>query len=152
MTDASPAVTIVVEPEPAELTKGIVFTGLRAFNRQHAEPPDFERLTLAARDETGAVIGGLVGETGWRWLHIDLLWVEESKRGRGVGRSLLRAAEIEALHRGCSHVYLDTMDYQARPFYEAEGYGVFGVQDDYPPGHRRYFLRKTIAEPGTGGA
>ena len=147
MTESNLPVTIVVEPEPAEATRALVFSGLREFNRQHAEPPDFRNLTLAARDADGAVIGGLVGETGWRWLHVDLLWVDERHRRRGVGRSLLRAAEVEALHRGCAHVYLDTVDYQARPFYESEGYGVFGVQDDYPPGFRRYFLRKTIAEP-----
>lgn len=150
MADVQVPVTISVEAEPADVTRGIVFSGLRAFNREHAEPPDFQRLTLAARDTSGAVVGGLVGETGWRWLHIDLLWVAEDARRRGVGRSLLRAAEVEALHRGCAHVYLDTMDYQARPFYEGEGYAVFGVQDDYPPGFRRYFMRKTIAEPGTG--
>jgi GNAT superfamily N-acetyltransferase len=148
MADLRTSVSIAIEPEPADSTRAIVFAGLRAFNRQHAEPPDFQPLTLAARDAAGDVIGGLVGETGWRWLHIDLLWVDEGHRRQGVGRSLLHRAEVEALHRGCSHIYLDTVDYQARPFYEAEGYGVFGVQDDYPPGFRRYFLRKTIAEPG----
>ena len=152
MAESRLPVTIVVEPEPAEETRAIVFSGLRAFNRQHAEPPDFENLTLAARDADGIIVGGLVGETGWRWLHVDLLWVEERHRRHGVGRALLRTAEMEALRRGCAHVYLDTVDYQARPFYEGEGYGVFGVQDDYPPGFRRYFLRKTIAEPRAPGA
>jgi GNAT superfamily N-acetyltransferase len=147
LAEARGSITIVVEPEPAETTRAIVFSGLRTFNRQHAESPDFQNLTLAARDPDGIVVGGLVGETGWRWLHVDLLWVEERHRRQGVGRSLLRTAELEALRRGCAHVYLDTIDYQARPFYEGEGYGVFGVQDDYPPGFRRYFLRKTIAEP-----
>ena len=151
MSDTRSAVTIHVEPEPADEARGVVFSGLRAFNRQHAESPDFASLTLAARDDSGAIVGGLVGETGWRWLHIDLLWVDEQHRRHGVGRALLRTAEMEALRRGCAHVYLDTMDYQARPFYENEGYGVFGVQDDYPPGHRRYFLKKTIAEPGVAG-
>ena len=140
-------VTIAVESEPADTTRAIVFSGLRAFNRQHAESPDFQNLTLAAREPDGTIVGCLVGETGWRWLHVELLWVAEGHRRQGVGRSLLRTAEVEALRRGCAHVYLDTIDYQARPFYEGEGYGVFGVQDDYPPGFRRYFLRKTIAEP-----
>jgi len=62
-----------------------------------------------------------------------------------VGRALLRAAEREATGRGCRHVYLDTFDYQARPFYEREGYTVFGVQEDYPPGHRRFFMQKALA-------
>jgi GNAT superfamily N-acetyltransferase len=152
MTDVPAPITISLEADPDDVVRGEVFSGLRGFNRQHAEPPEFEGLTLAARDGAGTLVGGLVGETGWRWLHVDLLWVEESHRQRGIGRQLLRAAETEALRRGCAHVYLDTMDYQARPFYEGEGFGVFGVQDDYPPGHRRYFMRKTIAEPEVRGA
>ena len=142
MAPVDPIVTL--EPEPATAVRDAVLEGLRAFNRRHAEPPDFRPLTLAARDADGTLLGGLAGLTGWRWLFVDLLWVAEPHRGRGLGRRLLHAAEEEALARGCRHAYLDTFDYQARPFYEREGYVLFGEQDDYPPGHRRYFLRKTL--------
>ena len=142
---ARPLVTVTVEPEPAERVRAAVLAGLRAFNRRHSAPPDFRPLVLAARDAAGALLGGLVAESGWEWLHVELLWVDELHRGRGVGRALLRAAEREATGRGCRHVYLDTFDYQARPFYEREGYTVFGVQEDYPPGHRRFFMQKALA-------
>ena len=150
MPDPSAEITIAVEPEPAEGVRAAVLDGVRAFNRQHAVPPGFRPLVLAARDAAGALTGGLVGELGWEWLHVELLWVAEPHRGRGVGRALLRAAEREAAALGCRHAYLDTFDYQARPFYEREGYTVFGVQDDYPPGHRRYFLRKSLAAGAPG--
>jgi hypothetical protein len=39
-------------------------------------------------------------------------------------------------------VYLDTFEYQARPFYEKLGYDVFGTLDGYPPGYRQYHLAK----------
>ena len=147
----STGVTIGVEEEPAARVRAMILAGLVAHNRRHAEAPDFAPLVLAARDESGAVIGGLVGQTGWRWLHVELLWVDESHRRRGIGAALLRAAERAAAARGCRHVDLDTFDFQARPFYERLGYSVFGVQDDYPPGHRRYYLRRTIADaPDTG--
>jgi GNAT superfamily N-acetyltransferase len=135
---------IAVEPEPAADTRERVLLGLRAFNRRNAAPPDFAPLTLSAR-VGGALVGGLVGETGWRWLHVDLLWVDEPHRGRGIGRRLLGAAEREAARRGCLHAYLDTFDFQARPFYERLGYTVFGEQGDYPPGHTRWYLRKPLA-------
>ena len=61
-----------------------------------------------------------------------------------MGRRLLRAAEREAAERGCAHAYLDTFDFQARPFYERLGYAVFGVQEGFPPGHVRYFLRRAL--------
>jgi GNAT superfamily N-acetyltransferase len=138
------AVAIHVEEEPARATRALVLAELRAFNRRHAPPPSFLPLTLAARAGV-ELVGGLVGETGWEWLHVDLLWVEERHRGQGIGRRLLQAAEAEAARRGCRHVHLDTFDYQARPFYERQGYVLFGEQDDYPPGHRRFFLRKPLA-------
>ncbi|HUF27732.1 MAG TPA: GNAT family N-acetyltransferase [Gemmatimonadaceae bacterium] len=141
-------ISIHVEDEPADETRAIVLAGLRRFNRQNAEPPDFLPLTLAARTGDGKVVGGLVGETAWKWLHVDLLWVDEPHRGRGLGRRLLRLAEQEAERRGCGHVHLDTFDFQALPFYEREGYGIFGIQEDYPPGHRRYFLRKALDDSG----
>ena len=137
---------ITIEQEPAESVRTAVLDRLRAFNRQHAEPPDFRPLTLSARDDDDLLIGGLVGETAWRWLHVDLLWVTEAQRGRGVGSQLLRTAEQEALKRGCAHVYLDTFDFQARPFYERSGYTVFGTQEDFPPGHTRFYLRKTLVD------
>jgi GNAT superfamily N-acetyltransferase len=138
-------IAITIEQEPAEAVRAEVFSGLRSYNRQHAVAPDFRPLTLAARSAAGELVGGLAGDTGWSWLHVDLLWISEQHRGMGIGRALLRKAESEALTRGCLHAYLDTFDYQARPFYEREGYLVFGVQEDYPPGHERYFLRKTLA-------
>ena len=94
------------------------------------------------------MVGGLVGEIGWKWLFVELLWIAESHRDRGLGANLLRSAEAEAMRRGARHVYLDTFDFQARPFYERQGYEVFGVLEDYPPGHRRFFLRKDLTDAG----
>lgn len=96
----------------------------------------------------GALVGGLTGETGWKWLFVDLLWIAETHRGRGLGARLLRSAEAEAVRRGALHVYLDTFDFQARPFYERQGYELFGTLEDYPPGHCRFFLRKDLTAAG----
>ena len=40
--------------------------------------------------------------------------------------------------------WLDTYDFQARPFYERHGYAVFGELDGFPNGHRRWFMRKRL--------
>ena len=150
--DAVARPSIVLEPEPADVVREAVLAGLRAFNRRHAEPPEFEPLVLSARDAAGKIVGGLVGLTGWKWLHVDLLWVDDAHRGMGLGTSLLRAAEQEAASRGVRHVDLDTFDFQAKPFYEREGYSVFGILEGYPPGHTRYFMRKDLPEPRALGA
>jgi aminoglycoside 6'-N-acetyltransferase I len=118
--------------------------GLMAFNVEHAGPDHHQELALSARDESGRLAGGLYGNTAWRWLFVDLLWVDASFRRKGLGRRLLRAAEDVARARGCTHAYLDTFDFQARPFYEREGYVLFGTQEGYPPGHRKFYLGKAL--------
>jgi hypothetical protein len=46
-------------------------------------------------------------------------------------------------HReGLRSVWLDAL--QARGFYEAVGYELFGMLDNYPAGQKRYFLRKRL--------
>lgn len=137
-------IVVTLEPEPADEVRGAVLAGLRAHNRLYAEPPDFQPLVLSARDRDGQIVAALAGETAWQWLHVISLWVDEAHRGLGLGRRLLRTAEDEARTRGVLRVYLDTLDFQARPFYEREGYVVFGVQDDYPPGHQRFYMRKEL--------
>jgi aminoglycoside 6'-N-acetyltransferase I len=118
--------------------------GLMTFNVEHAGPANHQELALAARDPSGGLVGGLYGNTAWQWLFVDLLWVDTPFRRQGLGRRLLRAAEAAARARGCTRAFLDTFDFQARPFYEREGYVVFGTQDDYPPGHRKFYLGKAL--------
>jgi GNAT superfamily N-acetyltransferase len=148
----APAVATQVEGDAITPTAAARRAGLLAYNRQHAPMPDFVPLVLAAHDETGALVGGVAGDTGWGdtgrgWFHVDTLWVAEAWRGRGLGRRLLRAAEAEAARRGCCYAYLDTLDFQARPFYEREGYAVFGTVEDLPPGFRQFYMRKDLAPP-----
>jgi len=73
-----------------------------------------------------------------------LVWVAEALRRTGYGRQLIAAMEHAAKERGCTSAHLDTFSYQARPFYESLGYKVFGTLDDYPPGHQRFFMKKTL--------
>jgi GNAT superfamily N-acetyltransferase len=109
-------------------------------------PNDFRPLAILVSDqETGETLGGLWGWTSFAFLHIDVLYLPESLRGTGLGRSLIQQAEAEAIERGCHGAWLDTFSFQARGFYERLGYTVFGSIDNYPPGESRFFLRKTLA-------
>ena len=128
--------------EPA--ARDAILGGLVAFNEKQTGSRDFRPLAVLLRDESGATVGGLWGRTAWKWLFIELLFVPEKLRRGGVGRELMRRAEAEAAKRGCHAVWLDTFSFQARGFYEKLGYSVFGRLDDYPPGHKRFFLRKKL--------
>ena len=88
--------------------------------------------------------GGCIGRTYWGWLEIEYLAVAPELRRLGYGAKLLAAIEAEAIKRGCHSAYLDTFSFQARPFYEKQGYHVFGTLENFPPGHERYFLTKKL--------
>jgi O-acetyl-ADP-ribose deacetylase (regulator of RNase III)/ribosomal protein S18 acetylase RimI-like enzyme len=140
-----PDLRITLETAPTQADRDAIVAGLRAHNRRNAPAPGWEPLTLFLRDTGGNLCGGLIAESGWRWLHVYFLWVSEESRRHGYGRALLERAEAEARLRGCLGIHLDTHDFQAPEFYETLGYEVFGMLEDYPPGHRRYFLRKDLA-------
>ena len=117
---------------------------LRAFNRGALGDYAYEPLAFVLRGPRGEVAGGVDGLTGLGWLHVATLWVDDAVRGLGHGRALLLAAEGEAQRRGCHGSYLFTFDFQAPSFYRAMGYETFGVLEDFPPGMRRWFLRKAL--------
>lgn len=132
-------VTVTDRPEAADCDA--VRSGLVAYNARYLGPDDFRPLCLFAR-EGGRIVAGIVGNTGRSWLTVDLFWVDESRRRGGLGRDLLARAEAEARARGCIGATLGTYDFQARPFYEKQGYEVFGTLEPYPNGHCAYYLRK----------
>jgi GNAT superfamily N-acetyltransferase len=126
--------------------RSAIVGGLVAYNSDHGFPWPWRDLNLVLRDAANTVIGGLLGETNAGWLFIKALWVADAHRGRGYGRRLLAAAEDQARQRDCIGVYLDTYDFQARPFYEHLGYQVFGELPDHPPGGAKYYLAKRLVE------
>ena len=133
-------------PTPAAIAQ--VRAGLMAYNESAVGVADVRQLAWYLRDATGTIRGGLVGYLAWRWLMIDLLWVEAAVRGQGYGRALLEHAEEVAREAGCVAARLDTYEFQARPFYEHHGYEVFGVLEGYPANTRTHYMKKSL-ERGT---
>jgi GNAT superfamily N-acetyltransferase len=129
-----------------------VASNLHAFNASRIGTFAVQPLSLVAI-KRGELIGGVLAQTGAGWVQVDMLWVTEDRRGFGIGRALLAAAEAEAQRRGCRGALLDTFDWQAEPFYRKQGYEVLGRLEDYPyPGHVRTYMRKTLTRAPEGGS
>jgi GNAT superfamily N-acetyltransferase len=137
-------VRVAIEPAPSADDIRAVEQGLLAYNVERSGDPQIEPVTVLARDDAGAVAGGLIGVIRWRWLYVSKLWVRADQRGQGLGASLMAVAEARARERGCLGISLDTFEYQARPFYEKLGFEVFGTLDGYPPGYRQFYLAKRL--------
>jgi GNAT superfamily N-acetyltransferase len=141
---ADGSVELAIFQDPAAEDVRAIREAIYQYNRSKAGDQHYQALTILVHDRRGRLVGGLLGATFWRWLTVDVLWVADGLRGQGHGRRLLLAAEREARRRGCKHACLDTFSFQARGFYEKLGYAPFGVLDDFPGGHKRYFLTKTF--------
>ncbi|NLF49929.1 MAG: GNAT family N-acetyltransferase [Leptolinea sp.] len=140
----SPDISIVLETSFKPDDIHVVEQGLENFNRRFAPDECLLPLNIFLRRGDGTVFGGLLGNTYWGWLHIRILWIDDTLRGQGYGSRLVRLAEEEAIRRGCHHAHLDTMSFQAQPFYEKLGYSVFGCLNNLPENHKRIFLQKSL--------
>ena len=129
---------------PTEKEIQLVRAALTAFNDGQVGADGHTPISLVEYDENGNVIGGLIGGTYWGWMYVDVLWVDEKHRRQGIGSKLLLEAEEEAVRRGCHHVHLDTMSWQAPLFYQKHGYEVIGVLPDIPRGNQKYLLQKVL--------
>ena len=124
-------------PLREELTRGLV-----SYNDAHGPPERYEHVGFYAFDEDQTLCGGLAGELQWDWIFIALLWVRTPRRG--LGRRLIEAAESHARSKGRRGLFLDTMEFQARPFYEKMGFEIFGVIEEAAGPFARYFMRKRL--------
>ena len=138
------SVRLEFEPFIDEGTRQFIVNGLDNYNIAATGTPNYFPVNFVLRGEHGDVLGGALGQVWGGWLQVTHLWVAETVRGQGHGRRLMKAAESHARSRGAIGATLETHSFQARPFYERLGYEVFGTLDGYPPGHAKYFLRKTL--------
>jgi GNAT superfamily N-acetyltransferase len=126
------------------------------FNRKKVpflQNEDWIVISYVVKDETGQSIAGINAMLYcWNILYIDILYVDDTHRGKGYGKLLLdshserlrQRAESEARQLGGYMCHLDTFDWQAKEFYQQLGYEVFGILENCPPGHNRYYMKKVF--------
>nr|NIM02088.1 GNAT family N-acetyltransferase [Acidobacteriota bacterium]NIM61548.1 GNAT family N-acetyltransferase [Acidobacteriota bacterium]NIO60559.1 GNAT family N-acetyltransferase [Acidobacteriota bacterium]NIQ31666.1 GNAT family N-acetyltransferase [Acidobacteriota bacterium]NIQ86905.1 GNAT family N-acetyltransferase [Acidobacteriota bacterium] len=131
----------ILEGSDAEVKQELI-DRVRAFNTAAIGEAEIHPLTVIARDEDDALIGGVSGRTICGHYLIEVVWVAESVRGQGLGAKLMNEAERRARELGCYGAQVDTVSFQAPGFYEKLGFRVIGTVEDFPRGHARHFLQK----------
>lgn len=95
--------------------------------------------------DNGLIIAGIKSYIyHWGILYIEVLFVGENHRHKGLGTTLLQKVEQEAKEMGATLAHTDTFDFQALDFYLKHGYEAFGVLEDCPKDHKRFFLKKRL--------
>src|ERR1700740_3170488 len=106
-----PSVTIETATED-EVRAGTLGRLLREFNYQRVgRYPEGQTVYLNAKDGEGNRVGGFRGEIYFHWLFVNVLFVEERERGKGVGARLLSEGEIRAKAKGALRSRLDTFEW-----------------------------------------
>lgn len=96
------------------------------------------------RNEANQIVGGVRAICYWNTLHIELLWLSEECRGKGIGKDLMKSAENFAREKGCEKAFVETTSWQAKPFYEKIGYAHIATINDRPKGHSSHYLTKNL--------
>jgi GNAT superfamily N-acetyltransferase len=133
----------LLQAENTEQLNQALRVNMLEFNAQHF---DVERQALGFKylDKQHELVAGISGHVFGNWLLISWLWCAESARGNGLADSLLTSLENAAIEMGAVQAQLDTLDFQAKPFYEKRGYQVKYQLNNYPLSGTRYFMEKPL--------
>jgi GNAT superfamily N-acetyltransferase len=138
----------VIETDPTPEHIQYLEDRLYEFNSAATGITDGQGLAIFVRDAQDRIVAGICGHTWGGCCEIRQLWVEESRRGQGLGTRLLQAAEQEARRRHCRQMVLTTFDFQAPEFYTKRGFHRLAGIDDYPHGHQSLLLQKALGSGG----
>lgn len=96
------------------------------------------------KDTNGIVLGGASGTIFYGSLYVDMLWLKKELRGQGLGKKLMMEAEKIGREWKCTFATLNTMDWEALPFYQKLGYQIEFVREGYSNESKMYMLRKML--------
>ncbi|HBP62805.1 MAG TPA: hypothetical protein DD730_00695 [Desulfosporosinus sp.] len=134
---------LIIEAELSKESLRIIEEGLRQFSLSKTSEENSPLNILLKRDD-GQLMGGLQGNHNAHWLYINALWVESQHRGKGYGKNMMLAAEQEAVKRGVTQSYLQTV--HSLGFYQKLGYKVFSVIENSPTGFNMYYVKKSLID------
>ncbi|MBP2701240.1 MULTISPECIES: GNAT family N-acetyltransferase [Photobacterium] len=139
---------IEVSVQPSEHQLQVISDGISAFNAPYL-PNDGEfesglRFAIMAQNDKGEYVGGLQASVVWSYCVLELLWLSEETRGQGIGTKLIEQLVTLAKEKQLTQIRTETLDFQAKPFYEKLGFTVYGELADSPKGHTTYFLVKML--------
>ncbi|MBG6037561.1 GNAT family N-acetyltransferase [Proteus cibarius] len=132
---------ITTNPTPNEINE--IYEGLLTHNLRYIQMEQYSPLAVF-KEDNGKKIGGITGDILGNWLRIRYLWVDKAYRGQNIGTELLQTMELVAKEKGAKYAEVDTFSFQALPFYQKQGFVIFGTLENYPISDKKYYLRKKL--------
>lgn len=101
---------------------------------------------LKALHADGSLAAVCIYVTYWNMLYVHMLTVMKGGKKRGVGSAVLRRVDQIAREQNCDHVSLYTMSWQARPFYEKNGFVHMATQHELPTIFHRFAMHRVVPD------
>ena len=114
----------------------------RAFQAKGLSP--IRPFSIFIKDQKEHVLGGASGTLFYGSLYVDSLWIDEPLRNQGWGKKLMYEAEKIGREHGSLFVTLNTMDWEALPFYQKLGYSIEFTRKGYEKDSTIFMLRKNL--------
>lgn len=107
---------------------------------------NYKQFFIVAKDSGGAISGVLTAYTAFAEIYVDDIWVEPTKRGRGIGLNLLAELEEKFRRKGYNNINLVTYAFQAPEFYKKCGFEQEFVRiNKHNPKLNKFFFVKYFA-------
>ena len=128
----------ILPKEEAALFHGI---NEEAMKRKGMEPICPFAFLIKEKDE---ILGGVKGITYYGCIYVDMLWIVKDFRQKGLGSRLMQEVENLGKKRKCSFATVNTMDWEALPFYQKLGYKIEFIREGYEKSSKMFMLRKSL--------
>ncbi|MFZ5931668.1 MAG: GNAT family N-acetyltransferase [Pseudomonadota bacterium] len=145
----TPHLNVIQQPGDAQVTELREY--LRRYNISLAGEYSSPSFLITHRSDKDELMGGVFAFMRFQWLVIDVLWVHETQRRRGLGALLLQEAEGIALSQGIKRFRLNTGSFQTGlGLYQKQGYEIFAQLPCTNPVNSRmfeftdYYLKKEV--------
>lgn len=102
-------------------------------------PVDF---AISIEDENKNLIGGVSGYYADEYVIVQLACVDESYRKKGIGTILFKKLDDFTLSKKCKFIHLETMEFQAKDFYEKFGFSVVSTLPNWFNSYSLHIMRK----------
>ncbi len=136
---------VIIDESENPASRAIIKSGVIEYNKRFLGEWKPSPFSLFIRNAEGNIIAGVCGDYIHIYTRINWTWVHEDFRSRGIGRRAMLAVEDFAKEKGCRYIQLDTMDFQAKLFYQKLGFWVVATLPNWIKGHDSHIMRKEIA-------
>lgn len=124
--------------------EAILYKGISENAFQKKGLPPMEPFSIMLKDQKQTILGGLSGVIFYGSLYVDSLWLDESIRSQDWGTKLMLETEKMGREKGVRFINLNTMDWEAVPFYQKLGFSIEFVREGYEGNSKMFLLRKNL--------